>query len=164
MAMGDGAVPAVEPAEEARPWWQRRWFLALVVLATMVPLIYPAVPPLVDLPGHIGRYRVELDLGHSPWLQQYYGYHWAAIGNLGVDILVLGFGPLFGLELGVKLIVLAIPPMTAAGMLWAAREVHGRVPPTAFFALPFIYGLPFMFGFANFALSVAVAFLAFGLW
>jgi hypothetical protein len=42
--------------------------------------------------------------------------------------------------------------------------VHGRIPPTAFLALPFIYGHPFMFGFVNFALSVALAFLAFGLW
>jgi len=32
------------------------------------------------------------------------------------------------------------------------------------FALPFAYSHPFMFGFVNFALSVALAFLAFGLW
>ena len=42
--------------------------------------------------------------------------------------------------------------------------MHGRIPPTVFFALPFIYGFPFLFGFVNFALSVALAFLAFGLW
>ena len=112
----------------------------------------------------MGRYRVELDLGHSPWLQGYYDYHWAAIGNLGVDILVIPLGKLLGLEWAVKVIVLAIPPLTAAGFLWVAREVHGRIPPTAFFALPFIYGYPFLFGFVNFALSVALAFLAFGLW
>ena len=100
----------------------------------------------------MGRYRVELDLGHSPWLQQYYDYHWAAIGNLGVDMLVHAAGPLIGLEPAVKLIVLAIPPLTAIGFLWVAREVHGRIPPTAFFALPFIYGYPFLFGFVNFAL------------
>jgi len=64
----------------------------------------------------------------------------------------------------VKLIVILIPPMTAAGFLWVASEVHHRVPPTAFFALPFIYGYPFLFGFVNFTLSVAFAFLAFGLW
>jgi len=130
----------------------------------MVPLLYPPVPPLVDLLGHMGRYRVELDLDHSPWLQRYYDYHWAAIGNLGVDLLVIPLGKLFGLELAVKLIVLAIPPLTAAGFLWVAREVHGRIPPTVFFALPFIYGYPFLFGFVNFTLSVALAFLAFGLW
>jgi hypothetical protein len=30
--------------------------------------------------------------------------------------------------------------------------------------MPFIYGYPFLFGFVNFTLSVALAFLAFGLW
>ncbi|HEY6048855.1 MAG TPA: hypothetical protein VIV07_07405, partial [Sphingomicrobium sp.] len=112
----------------------------------------------------MGRYRVELDLAHSPFLQQYYDYHWAAIGNLGVDLLIIPLGKLFGLEPALKLIVLMIPPLTAAGFLWVAREVHGRIPPTVFFALPFIYGYPFLFGFVNFALSVALAFLAFGLW
>jgi hypothetical protein len=162
--MGVEAASAVQVTDEARPWWETRLCLALVVLATMAPLLYPAVPPLVDLLGHMGRYRVELDLGHSPWLQQYYDYHWAAIGNLGVDLLIIPLGKLFGLEPAVKLIVLAIPPLTAIGMLWVASEVHGRVPPTAFFALPFIYGYPFLFGFVNFTLSVALAFLAFGLW
>ena len=162
--MGVEAASTAEVKNEARPWWEAPWFLALVVAATMVPLIYPPIPPLVDLFGHMGRYRVELDLSHSPWLQQYYDYHWAAIGNLGVDILVWLLAPLMGLEPAVKLIVIAIPPLTAIGFLWVAREVHGRVPPTAFFALPFIYGFPFLFGFVNYTLSVAFAFLAFGLW
>jgi hypothetical protein len=162
--MGVEIVPPIEVAAKVRPWWESRTCLALVILATMLPLIYPPVPPLVDLLGHMGRYRVELDLDHSPFLQRYYDYHWAAIGNLGVDLLVIPLGKLFGLEPAVKLIVVAIPPLTAAGFLWVAREVHGRVPPTAFFALPFIYGYPFLFGFVNFTLSVALAFLAFGLW
>ncbi|HLO20323.1 MAG TPA: hypothetical protein VK192_07510 [Sphingomicrobium sp.] len=162
--MGVEPKLSVDVSVERRPWWESPACLALVVLATMVPLIYPPIPPLVDLFGHMGRYRVELDLAHSPWLQRYYDYHWAAIGNLGVDLLVIPFGKLLGLEAAVKLIVIAIPPLTAAGFLWVAREVHGRIPPTAFFALPFIYGFPFLFGFVNFALSVALAFLAFGLW
>jgi hypothetical protein len=149
---------------EARPWWESRICIALVVFATMLPLLYPPIPPLVDLFGHMGRYRVELDLNRSPWLQQYYDYHWALIGNLGVDVLVRVLAPLVGLEPAVKLIVIATPPLTAIGFLWVAREVHGRIPPTAFLALPFIYGFPFLFGFVNFALSVALAFLAFGLW
>jgi hypothetical protein len=162
--MGVEAAPEVQVEAEARPWWESRLCMALVVLATMLPLIYPPVPPLVDLLGHMGRYRVELDLHHSPWLQQYYDYHWAAIGNLGVDLLIIPLGKLFGLEAAVKLIVMLIPPLTAIGMLWVSREVHGRVSPTVFFALPFIYGFPFLMGFVNFALSVALAFLAFGLW
>lgn len=161
--MGEGASTS-KTVDEVRPWWESRPVLISVVLLTMLPLLYPPIPPLVDLFGHMGRYRVELDIAHSPWLQQYYNYHWALIGNLGVDVLVLLLAPLIGLEPAVKLIVLAIPPLTAIGFLWVAREVHGRIPPTAFFALPFIYGFPFLFGFVNFTLSVALAFLAFGLW
>ena len=147
-----------------RAWWESRLLVRLAIVAAAIPLLYPSIPPLVDLFGHMGRYRVQLDLGHSLWLQQYYDYHWAAIGNLGVDLLVMGLAPLIGLEPAVKLIVLAIPPLTVAGFLWVAREVHGRVPPTAYFAIPFAYGHPFLFGFVNFALSMALAFLAFGLW
>jgi hypothetical protein len=164
MNEGDEAAPAVQQIDQARPWWETRVCVLAVMLATMIPLVYPPVPPLVDLLGHMGRYRVELDLNHSPFLQRYYDYHWAAIGNLGVDLLIVPLGKLLGLEPAVKLIVMLIPPMTAAGFFWVAREVHGRVPPTVFFALPFIYGYPFLFGFVNFTLSVALAFLAFGLW
>lgn len=145
-------------------WWERPWFLAAVILLASVPLLYPPVPPLVDLLGHMGRYRVQLDLAHSPELQRYYDFQWRLIGNLGVDILIVPLSKLFGLELAVKLIVTSIPPMTVAGFLWVAREVHNRLPPTAVFALPFAFGHAFLFGFANFALSMALAFLAFGLW
>jgi hypothetical protein len=147
-----------------RPWWESRIVVVLAIFAGAIPLIYPAIPPLVDLLGHMGRYRVELSLGRSLYLGEYYNYHWAAIGNLGVDLLTMALGPILGLEPAVKLIVLAIPPLTVAGFLWVAREVHGRIPPTAYFAVPFAYGHPFMFGFVNFALSMAFAFLAFGLW
>jgi hypothetical protein len=71
---------------------------------------------------------------------------------------------LFGLELGVKLLVLAIPALTVTGMLWIAREAHGRVPPTALFALPLAYSFPFIWGFVNFLLSMALALNAFALW
>lgn len=145
-------------------WWERPGGLAALILLFALPLLWPETAPLVDLPGHIGRYRVQLDLASSPELQRFYEFNWSLIGNLGVDLLVVPLAKLFGLELAVKLIVLTIPPLTVAGFLWVAREVHGRVPPTALFALPLAYGFPFIFGFVNFALSMAFAFLAFGLW
>jgi len=162
MATGDNQERRT--ADEHEGWWDTPGWLSVFVLISVIPLLYPPIPPLVDLFGHMGRYRVELDIGRSPWLAQYYGFHWALIGNLGVDLLVMPLGWLIGLEPAVKLIVLMIPPLTVAGFLWVAREVHGRVPPTALFALPFVYGFPFLFGFVNFTLSVALAFLAFGLW
>src|SRR5205085_9164064 len=74
-----GAAHAHDSHAGARPWWETRIAVAVAVVAAAIPLIYPTVPPLVDLLGHMGRYRVELDLGRSPWLHDYYDYHWAAI-------------------------------------------------------------------------------------
>ena len=162
--LASGAAAAPAPKGEPRPWWESRPFVAAMILIAFVPLLYPPVPPLVDLLGHMGRYRVELDLAHSPDLQRYYGFQWHLIGNLGVDLLVYPLAKLVGLELAVKLIVMTIPPLTVAGFLWVAREVHNRLPPTVLFALPFAFGHPFLFGFVNYALAMAFAFLAFGLW
>jgi hypothetical protein len=145
-------------------WWEKPWFFAAIIFLASVPLLYPPVPPLVDLLGHMGRYRVQLDLAHSPDLQRYFDFNWHLIGNLGVDILIVPLSKLLGLEVAVKLIAITIPPLTVAGFLWVAREVHGRLPPTVLFALPFALGHPFLFGFLNFTLAMALAFLAFGLW
>ena len=145
-------------------WWQTRWFVALVSVLATLPLWWPEVPPLVDLPGHMGRYRVQLDIDDVAHLAQWYDFRWQLIGNLGVDLLIEPLSRLFGLELGVKLIVMTIPALTVAGLLWIAREVHGRVPATALFALPLAYSYPFQFGFVNFALSMALALNGFALW
>ncbi|MGN6376499.1 MAG: hypothetical protein ACTHMG_13240 [Sphingomonas sp.] len=153
-----------EPDPDALHWWQTRWFVVAIALASMVPLVWPTIPPLVDLPGHMGRYRVQLDIAHDPWFTQWYHFQWQLIGNLGIDLLVIPLSKIFGLELAVKLIVMAIPALTVAGLLWIAREVHGRIPATALFALPLAYSFPFQFGFINFALSMALALNAFALW
>lgn len=145
-------------------WWQTRRFVVAMALLSVVPLLWPDIPPLVDLPGHMGRYRVQLDLHTYPWLTDWYNFRWQLIGNLGVDILVQIFAPLLGLELTVKLIVMTIPPLTVVGLLWISREVHGRIPATALFALPLAYCFPLQFGFVNFALSMALAMPLFALW
>jgi hypothetical protein len=145
-------------------WWQTRWFVVVMVLVATIPLLWPPIPPLVDLPGHMGRYRVQLALADIPWLSGWYDFHWQLIGNLGIDILIIPLAKIFGLELAVKLIIIAIPALTVSGLLWISREVHGRIPPTALFALPIAYSFPFHFGFANFALSMAIALNAFALW
>jgi hypothetical protein len=156
--------PATSPAIPVNAWWETRAFAVAMVLLAAVPLILPPIPPLTDLMGHMGRYRVQLDIGHSPYLSQYYRFDWAIIGNLGCDLLVQVLGPIIGLELAVKLVVLSIPPLTVAGMLLVAREVHGRVPATAIFALPLAYAYPFQFGFLNFALAMGLMLIAFAFW
>jgi len=161
--MQEGQFPQAQGGAR-KPFWERRDFVLALILLSALPLLWPDVPPLLDLPGHMGRYRVQLDLATSPALQQYYGFHWQMIGNLGVDLLVQLLSPLLGLEATVKLIILAIPCLTVGGLLWVAYEVHGRIPPSALLAVPFAYNFPFLFGFVNFALAMGLALIAFAFW
>ncbi len=145
-------------------WWERRWFLAFLILVSTVPLLWPGIPPLGDVPGHMGRFRVQLDLATSPDLQRYFDFHWMLVGNLGTDLLVELLAPVMGLEPAVKLIVITIPPLTVAGLIWTAKEIHGRIPPTMMFAIPFVYNFTFNYGFLNYSLAFALSLLAFAFW
>ena len=147
-AIRTGKQPGAVEVKAAikRGWWEGRICAVLVVLAAAVPLIYPAIPPLVDLLGHMGRFEVALELGRSANLQQFYSFHWAPIGNLGVDLLVRLIAPVVGLEPATKMVVILIPPLTAVGFLWTAREVHGRITPISYLAIAFAYAQPFANG------------------
>lgn len=144
-------------------WWDTRWFAVAAILLSALPLLLPPLPPLTDLPAQLGRYRVMLGTD-ADTLGAYYRFGWRPIGYLGVDLLVAGLAPLIGLEAAVKAIVCAIPMLMTAAMLWTSHAVHGRVQPMALLALPFAYHLAFQFGFLNYALAAALAFLALPLW
>lgn len=145
-------------------WWNRGWLIAAAALVAAVPLLWPTIPPLLDLPSHMANYRVALDLDRSPELRRYFDFEWQVIGNLGVNLLMAPIGGMLGVELGAKLIVIMIPVLTALGFLLTARQAHGRLPPTAFAAVPLAYNYPLMFGFVNYCLAAALAMLAFPLW
>jgi hypothetical protein len=155
---------AAQAPPTTAPWWERGWVAALLVVLSAVPLLRPALPPLTDLPGHMARWHVSTVHGLGGPLDRYFDFSWAIVGNLGMDLIVPALARLTGLEPASKIAVIAIPVITAAGMLWVAREVHGRTPPAAFFALPLAYAWPFQFGFVNFTLAQGLAFCALALW
>jgi hypothetical protein len=144
-------------------WWERPWVVLAATLAAAVPLLWPSIPPLIDLPSHMASYHVAL-WRNAPTLSRYFAFEWELIGNLGVDLLVMPFGRMFGTEFGSKIAVLLIPLLTAAGFLAVARAAHDRLPATALAAVPLAYAYPLMFGFVNYCLSVAVAMLGLALW
>ena len=141
--------------------------LALIFLLSAlaaIPAILAPVLPLTDLGGHVGRYAVQLDGGHSAVLRAWYTFEWGLLPNLGVDLLVQLLAPVMGLEPAVHFIVGSIPPLMVSGMLLLSRAAHGRIGVNALYALPLAISLPYLYGFANFALSIALAFHAMALW
>ncbi len=140
-----------------------RWWPVLVLLS-IIPLLYPAVPPLTDLPAHMSRFMVQMDGGRTPGIARWYSFQWNLISNLGTDLLAWAIEPVLGLEPAMKAIVILIVALQSAGYLLLARAAHGRVTAMALFALPLAYGAPLEHGFLNFALATALATLALALW
>lgn len=161
-------VPALDlaPGRSVRlpsRWWERPYFAGAMAVLMLVPLLAVDLPPLGDLPGHAGRYRVMLGTD-ADVLNRWFEFRWRLVGNLGVDLIVAALGPLIGLEAAVRAAVLLIIGSGAAGVLWLSREVHGRISPFAAFALPLLYNYPFTFGFVNYALAMSLALNALALW
>jgi hypothetical protein len=134
------------------------------MLLGSAPLWFAHLPPLVDYLGHLGRYHVELDLARSPALQRSWSFHWALIGNLGVDLLIIPLAHLFGLERAAWLIALALPPLMIWGIARMCRAIHGRLTPFAIAAAPFALAYPYQYGFVNYWLACALAFHVLASW
>jgi hypothetical protein len=145
------------------PYGELALIMLLSALAALPAMLAPVLP-LTDLGGHVGRYAVQLDAGHSMALRLWYSFEWGLLPNLGVDLLVQLLAPLMGLEPAVHLIVGSIPPLTVAGMLLLSRAAHGRIGVNALYALPLAISLPYLYGFVNFALAIALALHAAALW
>lgn len=136
----------------------------LLLLLSACPVVLAPVLPLLDLGGHLGHLAVQVDGGRSPDLARWYGFNWALVPNLGVDLLVEGLAPWLGLEPAVRLIVSLIPPLQVVGWFALSKSVHGRITPLALLAAPLAYALPYQMGFLNFSLGVAVALMLLALW
>ncbi len=149
---------------DAKRWWETRWFALAAILGSCVPLLWPSLPPLADLPGHIGRYHVAAAIRSSADLQRHWQFEWGLIGNLGVDLIVQALAPLLDAERATKLVVLAIPPLWVSGLILLSRRAGGALSPAAPFAFPLVYGYAFQLGFVNFMLAGGLALHALLLW
>lgn len=139
--------------------------IAFLLLACAVaPLLWPAIPPLNDLHGHIGRYHIAATLAQSPALQAHWRYEWALVGNLGVDLPAIALAHAIGAEAAAKAIVILIPALFVGGLMMLARVRRLRVPPLIGFAATLAYGQAFQLGFVNFALAAALALWALAAW
>lgn len=138
--------------------------IAALAVVSAVPLLFVATAPLVDAGGHMGRWFVQVNLRASPVLQQWYGFDWGLLGNLGCDLIAQALIPVVGAQAALRIIVGIILGTQTLGILLLSRAAHGRLSPTSFFALPFIYGFPLQFGFLNSMLGIGLALIAVAGW
>ncbi|WP_338466953.1 hypothetical protein RXV95_15685 [Novosphingobium sp. ZN18A2] len=134
--------------------------IAIITLLVCLPFVLVEVPPLVDLPGHMGAAAIESASPDSP-LSQYWGFRWMFTLNLGGGVLMKLIGAEFGvLAAGWWSTVLATG-LFAAGCLATVRMLNPRGGHAAAFALMFVFSFPLLTGFLNYILATGLSLAAF---
>src|SRR6202162_4015557 len=139
----------------------------VLILAGMLvtPIWIAAFPPLLDYPNHLARAFVLAHLNDSHFaFQQFYRADWGAYPYLGMDASLAVLARLFPIETAgriyLSLCVLALP-----GAVWFfLRQAQPDAEAASLWSLLIAYNVFFLKGFLNFDLSLAVGFLALGLW
>jgi len=139
----------------------------VLILAAMLlaPIWTAAFPPLLDYPNHLARAFVLAHLNDSHFsFAQFYRADWGAYPYLGMDASLAVLGRIFSIEIAgrvyLSLCVLALP-----GAAWFfVHEAQPDAEAAFLWSLLIAYNVFFLEGFLNFDLSLAVGFLALGLW
>jgi hypothetical protein len=139
--------------------------LLILAAALLVPIWSAAFLPLLDYPNHLARSFVLAHL-NDPALTfgRFYRADWGAYPYLGMDASLAILDRLFPIETAgrafLSLCAFALP----AAAWFFLRQVSPGEDVSALWTLLIAYNVFFLEGFLNFDLSIAVGFLALGLW
>lgn len=132
---------------------------ATAVALAFLPVLLAPVPGFVDMPSHMARHHVLATIGQEPALAHWFMVSWHWIANLGADLPSVLLTPLLGSEKATLLVGALLAPLMVAGIFALSRAAHGRVSASAFHALPLAMHQAWMWGFLNYCMGTALAFL-----
>ena len=131
------------------------------VLLICLPFMLVDVPPLIDIPGHMGAAAIEAAGPGNP-LEKYFTWKWVFTLNIGGGVLMKVLGAQFGiLAAGWWSTVLATG-LFAGGCLWTIRMLNPKGGHAAAWSLMFVFSFPLLTGFLNYILATGLALTAFG--
>ncbi|OZA31377.1 MAG: hypothetical protein B7X92_14790, partial [Novosphingobium sp. 17-62-9] len=135
--------------------------IAIGVLLICLPFALVEVPPLIDIPGHMGAAAIEAAGPGNP-LEKYFTWKWVFTLNIGGGVLMKVLGAQFGiLAAGWWSTVLATG-LFAGGCLWTIRMLNPKGGHAAAWSLMFVFSFPLLTGFLNYILATGLALTAFG--
>src|ERR1700686_518449 len=131
---------------------------------TLSPLLWAAVPPLVDYPDHLARMWVLLHARDIPALASNYVVDWRLLPNLAMDLVLPALAQFMPLEYAGRLFIALTMLSLVLGTVALHRALHGRVGLWPLAALLFVYNSVLYWGFVNFLFTLGLALLTFSAW
>jgi hypothetical protein len=130
----------------------------------VAPLLWTAVPALVDYPVHLARMWILAQQGMNPELASNYLIHWRLVPNLAMDLIVPTLAQIMPIE-GAGRVFIALTMLALfGGTLALHRALHGHVSIWPASSLLFIYNAALFWGFLNFLFGLGIFLLTFSGW
>jgi hypothetical protein len=126
-----------------------------------LPFLFVCVPPLWDVPGHVAASALGTMVDRDPVLARFYGFSLAPVPNMASDVLALLLSRWVGAVGAYRLLAAAAPVSLGVGLLLVVRALGLRRPFALPWAFVFVWAFPLSYGFLNYLLGVALAFMAF---
>lgn len=133
-----------------------RIVFALLLGASLGPVLLAPIPAMVDYPNHLARMYI-LSRAGTPEANPFYQIEWALYPNLAMDLLIPLMARLVGVETASRIFLLLSQILIVSGAVAIERVVKGRIHIAGFVAVMFLYCLPFTWGFLNFEFGLGVA-------
>lgn len=137
---------------------------ALAAAFTLAPLLFAAVPPLVDYPPHLARMWVLTHADRVPDLAANYVVHWRLLPYLAMDAVVVALAWLMPVETAARLFVALSMLSLPLGAMALRRALFGRVGLWPLAGLLFVYNAVLFWGFLSCLFSLGLALAAFAGW
>jgi hypothetical protein len=147
--------------------WRDDWpVLAVLAAAAMMiaPLWCVDSPAMPDYPAHLASFFLIAGGAHDPLLARSYFIQWAAIPNLGFEVVVPLLSPLMDIAVTTKLLLSAAVAMWVIAPSFIYRELYRKVGVAPVAAVLFAYNDNFIWGFFNYYLSAGLALVFFAVW
>jgi hypothetical protein len=131
---------------------------------TLSPLLWAAVPPLVDYPDHLARMWVLLHARDIPALASNYVVDWRLLPNLAMDLVLPALAQFMPLEYAGRLFIALTMLSLVLGTAALHKALHGRVGLWPLASLLFVYNSVLYWGFVGFLFTLGLALLTFSAW
>lgn len=139
------------------------FWVTLLVLAVIWPLLVFAHPYGQDTPNHLARAYVLMHAS-DPLLAQHLSVAWMPVPNLAWDLFAVGVGQWLPLELALRSFVLMGVLLAIAGLFVLSRVTVGRWTLVPLLGLPFLFNSGYTKGFLSFEFSIGIVLLAAAWW
>jgi hypothetical protein len=100
--------------------------LALLLAASLCPVLLVRIPAMADYPDHLARMYI-LNAAGTADQNPFYQIVWALYPNLAMDVLVPPLARLVGAEVATRMFLLLSEILLVAGALAIERVVKGRM-------------------------------------